>query len=461
MSTQPLQSAWKQEVNQRLAAHKNRKGSAGVATQNSEAAGPGNSRAAEAAARVAARYAKAPTYTQMQAEEARVAVRAAEIATQVAMEAQATAESALAGLHAASVEQPLRGPATVENISNFARSVVEPSVAESRPAWPQSFTAGDSGQSHAKSSHEIAVSHQRPASQSIVTQEVIDGRSFDLHWEPDIPARAVQMTVPTPARAQENFALSVEDWWTPAQVNAAVYSEPIEVDAQSLQANLIHFPRELVAARKMRPRLAETVVGAAVDNEAQLSIFEVDPGTESIEPTTAPQAEPSHSTWTGPVWSGMELDAHPARVEAPQAQPSPKRGPYLAPLGLRLMAIAVDGALILAAFFASAMWITSTMAQVPPARTADLFAGLGLLATGFAYHWAFFKLCGTTPGMRYAGIALCTFNNEVPTQMELRHRLRAMALSLLPVGIGMVWLVFDEDHLSWHDRISGTYLRKR
>jgi hypothetical protein len=29
------------------------------------------------------------------------------------------------------------------------------------------------------------------------------------------------------------------------------------------------------------------------------------------------------------------------------------------------------------------------------------------------------------------------------------------------VGLGLVWSVFDEDHLSWHDRISQTYLRKR
>jgi uncharacterized RDD family membrane protein YckC len=66
-----------------------------------------------------------------------------------------------------------------------------------------------------------------------------------------------------------------------------------------------------------------------------------------------------------------------------------------------------------------------------------------------------------TPGMRYAGIALCTFDDDVPTRRQLRRRLGAMAVSLLPVGLGIVWSVFDEDHLSWHDRMSGTYLRKR
>jgi hypothetical protein len=27
------------------------------------------------------------------------------------------------------------------------------------------------------------------------------------------------------------------------------------------------------------------------------------------------------------------------------------------------------------------------------------------------------------------------------------------------VGVGVLWSMFDEDHLSWHDRLSGTYLR--
>ena len=28
-----------------------------------------------------------------------------------------------------------------------------------------------------------------------------------------------------------------------------------------------------------------------------------------------------------------------------------------------------------------------------------------------------------------------------------------------PLGMGLLWAVFDEDHLGWHDRISGTYQR--
>jgi hypothetical protein len=28
------------------------------------------------------------------------------------------------------------------------------------------------------------------------------------------------------------------------------------------------------------------------------------------------------------------------------------------------------------------------------------------------------------------------------------------------VGLGAAWAIFDEGHLSWHDRLSRTYLKK-
>jgi len=34
-------------------------------------------------------------------------------------------------------------------------------------------------------------------------------------------------------------------------------------------------------------------------------------------------------------------------------------------------------------------------------------------------------------------------------------------LSILPLGLGLAWALFDEDRLTWHDRLSGTYPRLR
>ena len=99
--------------------------------------------------------------------------------------------------------------------------------------------------------------------------------------------------------------------------------------------------------------------------------------------------------------------------------------------------------------------------QHPPAiKMAELGAMAALLTIGVLYHVLFLTLASATPGMMYARISLCTFDDECPSRAQLRGRLGAMLLSLLPVGLGVVWAVFDEDHLCWHDRLSRTYLRK-
>ncbi|HXU23129.1 MAG TPA: RDD family protein, partial [Tepidiformaceae bacterium] len=278
-------------------------------------------------------------------------------------------------------------------------------------------------------------------------------------WEPDMPVRVLQ---PKAAPAPEPFGLETEDWWTPAQVRATLRNEPIAIEADPGHANLIEFPRELVATRKMRPRLAEPTPAP----QSQLSIFEVDPGTISTEPAAAGTLAPAPSwaerEWSGPEWSGIELGEHPMVEDRPQVEPArPPQQVHLAPFGRRLMAAVVDGCLILGASFSTAMVLATHVQSVPAARSAEMMVVAGLLLIGFIYHAFFFALAVSTPGMRYAGIALSTFDDESPTRAQLRRRLGAMALSLLPVGLGFAWSLFDDDHLSWHDRISQTYLRKR
>jgi len=446
-----MEPAWKQEVSRRLAAHRNRKGTEPAPQPAPAGHALGSSRAAEAAARVAARYAHAPSYSQMQAEGARVAVRAAEIATQVALEAQAAAEDALAELHAAAQETPMRGPAVVESIDRSAcAGSMEAAGSMETPSQAEEVAnqADEPGSSARGMAAGAAPSAAQPASQPEL-------RPVAIRWDADFPVRVLE---PRPA-PREEFQLSAEDWWTPAQLSDTLRSEPIAVDPAPAHANLIEFPRELVATRRMRPRLAETPFVARPSGEGQLSIFEVDPGAVSTDP---PQAAMDVSAWTAPEWSGLELDEQPAAEMAPQPATSPEAPRVmLAPPGLRLMSKVVDASLVLAGYFALATYLMSRLAHPPAAKPAEVLALGGLALAGFLYHAIFFTLGLSTPGMRYAGIALCTFDDLSPTRAQMRRRLSAMLLSLAPVGLGFAWAIFDEDHLAWHDRISQTYLRKR
>jgi uncharacterized RDD family membrane protein YckC len=440
-------------VNRRLAAHRNRNGSLHEQEASAQPATTG-SRAAEAAARVAARYAKAPSYLQMQAEEARVAVRAAEIATKVALEAQAAAESALAELHAASQEKQARGPAVVQSIGAPLRKP-EPETATRERVAEQ--LSGEARPAQAQIQASWPDEEEPLAVQTAAVPQV-----FGVRWDPDLPVRPVELK-PPPPRVAEEFALSAEDWWRPAEAVDDLRSKPIELAAgEPAHANLIQFPRELVATRKMRPRLAEGFYGPLTEAEAQLSIFEVDPASISTEVEAPIREEKSQaSAWSRPEWSGMKLDAQPlAEPEvAAETDPASKSLP-VAPFGVRIMAGVVDCALILASFVSLGFLAARNVEHPPTGKAAEIAGFLALILIGLVYYAFFFSLRISTPGMKYAGIGLCTFDDHVPTRPQLRRRLGAMVLSMIPVGLGVVWSIFDEDHLSWHDRYSQTYLRK-
>jgi uncharacterized RDD family membrane protein YckC len=453
LSTQPnFTPQWKEEVIGRLAAHRSRKPSTTGQETSAHSPEAGGSRAAQAAARVAARYAKAPSYSQMQAEEARVAVRAAEIATRVALEAQAAAETVLAGLHAASQQDLSRGPAKVHSIAPQVSNAGPPPAASPERVSPR-VQPGEDQQ----------VQAQTPAALAEAAQPETAGRPLGIRWDPDLPVRPVEQKPMPRKRAQEEFELATEDWWSPAEVTENLRNNPIEIaEAKPEGANLIQFPRELVATRKMRPRSAEGYSGPVTEAEAQLSIFEVDPGPVSASPEASSEVrEVPASIWNGPDWSGIQLDTLPAAIPVSSTLTDEKATPLpVAPMGVRLLAAVVDCTLILAGLVITGFLVARNFQHPPAGKVAEVLGACALALCGLLYYAFFFAFPVSTPGMRYAGIALCTFDGRRPARAQLRRRLGAMALSLLPVGLGLAWAIFDDDHLSWHDRHSQTYLRR-
>lgn len=420
-------------MNRRLAAHRSRKGLSVVDQAESDRAQTAASnKAAQAAARVAARYAKVPSYSEMQAAEAHAALRAAETATRAALEAQVAAQAALASLRSASPQ--------VEPIPQDHAPVVAEPAAHMVPA---SFVA-------------------EPPSPPVAPIQRFSGEALEIRFDPDLPVRSAEVPPAPSIDEPEEFSSASDGWWGSATLADAATAHEVVEAAQPIHANLIEFPRELVATRRMRPRLTGTQQGPGSEPNGQLSIFEVDPSTISIEPeVSAPAPEEPAPVWNGPDWSPIELDEQPEEELA--AEPDPQAlvpELQLASFGRRLLATVVDTALILSISCGAATLAVSHMQHLPATRTLELAAIALLLTVGALYQATFLALCKVTPGMKYAGLSLCTFDDEIPSQAQCCGRLGAMALSLLPVGVGAMWAVFDDDHLSWHDRLSRTYLRK-
>ena len=84
-------------------------------------------------------------------------------------------------------------------------------------------------------------------------------------------------------------------------------------------------------------------------------------------------------------------------------------------------------------------------------------------ATAFAivylqYFALFTVFGGTTPGMMLRGLRVVDFSGEEPSPRQLLLRAAGYMLSAGTFFLGFIWVQWDEDELTWHDRISRTYL---
>ena len=75
------------------------------------------------------------------------------------------------------------------------------------------------------------------------------------------------------------------------------------------------------------------------------------------------------------------------------------------------------------------------------------------LTLGAFYLVGFWSLAGQTPGMRFFGIRLAV-GRSLPLRRSLK-RLVGLTLAVIPFGIGLLGILFDERRRAWQDRLAG------
>jgi uncharacterized RDD family membrane protein YckC len=515
------------QVAERLAAHRSRRGAqtqqpANPAPLPAQAAA---SRSARIAATVAERYANTQSYRAFLAAEAERAIQQARAAAEVAaMNAQAVAAAQQRMLEAfdehathAALESDVQPDPHLE-VSGQQDSAaasdpflrVSDAAPQPQPVelnlWPE-LDAPDTAVKHQRP-HRPVAAHRASSQPSNVDPRTSNPAPLTVRLYEDASSAAhVDMeglrhtaALARPQRFQdrndaEARALDEEI----AFRQAPVFEEPAG-PPMPLPANLIAFPRQLVASRKARPRYAEGPLrdeAEAAPGDGQLRIFEVDPGQISTKPAgdSDTAATPQWtSLWLDtPEVSEMDDDRGPEQVlesgtefdcdsnVAPLARTVPPLEP--APIARRLLAGAINAAIVLAGVLAFAGTLAAMsgyrfpadgsrlhallqLARQLPAETGLQPAQIAVIGAAAAallcllYQALFFCFSVATPGMRLVRIALCTFDDENPTRPAIRKRAAAMLLSACPFALGFAWAALDEDRLTWHDRISKMYLRK-
>jgi uncharacterized RDD family membrane protein YckC len=418
LESDPAPDALKQQVVERLARHRQKRGLEDPVSKSLPVE-PRN----PVAAAVAARFSQTVTYQDYLAAEAEAAIREAE---QARNQAEAAAEVARRNAEAVAATQR--------------------ELMEELEEWNSRIASANASNPHLR---EVAVPREPHPGPQFVPQV-------------ELQAPAVEQILVSPAAATVESATPGSGIITSALVTPPEQSAPRiprpEMPAVSaepsvgLPTNLLEFPRQLIAARKARPRLAEGPLRDTATDPAQLRIFEVEVDQISTQPSTES---------TLPEWSSIRLDAR-TEAYAPaslNAQLSFILPPQTAPMSLRFMASVVDASCVMAAFLGFVAVAAYVSPVVPTGQVALISASGVFFALHIAYRLLFFSFSGATPGMRYAHIGLCTFSDDNPTRSAMRRRIFATLLAACPLGMGFLWAALDDDSLGWHDRISRMYQR--
>ncbi len=141
----------------------------------------------------------------------------------------------------------------------------------------------------------------------------------------------------------------------------------------------------------------------------------------------------------------------------------------------RVFAFVIDLALVTVAVLAITWMLAGLVAalrlQIVLDNLSNIFPGLGqviyglagLLSIGvltalvyFLYQVFFWVLTGSTLGKALMGLRVVRINGERIHPLRAIARYIGYIISIIPLGLGFLWILFDDRRQGWHDKLAGT-----
>jgi uncharacterized RDD family membrane protein YckC len=240
----------------------------------------------------------------------------------------------------------------------------------------------------------------------------------------------------------EEGRLDLEDM-RPSPYRRIVVTPP----AESIEDKVIQFPRSAEQDRLFDEELAEEISTTPRILDSPETAEEAPP----LSRTVPPLANFHLDDFASAESAQWHEEAEDSQIELPL---------QVAAMGARTMSALTDAVVVMTAVGLFGVIVLSMAKFVPQGRVAVAIAVLLPLTLWAAYHYVFLVYAGRTPGMQLAQLELSSFEGCVPTRKIRGWRAVSMLLSCASVGLGFAWAAVDEDRLSWHDRITRTYLRQ-
>jgi uncharacterized RDD family membrane protein YckC len=130
----------------------------------------------------------------------------------------------------------------------------------------------------------------------------------------------------------------------------------------------------------------------------------------------------------------------------------------MAPLEERRLAALIDGACLAFACGGFLALFGSLGGQFTLSKLSVAVYSAAFAIVYLQYFFLFTVFGGTTPGMMLRGLRVAALSGEDPSPRQLLLRAAGYVLSAGTFFLGFLWVLWDEDSLTWHDRMSHTYL---
>jgi uncharacterized RDD family membrane protein YckC len=124
----------------------------------------------------------------------------------------------------------------------------------------------------------------------------------------------------------------------------------------------------------------------------------------------------------------------------------------------RRIAALIDGFCLMFAYGGFLALFSSLGGQFTLSKLTAAVYGATFAIVYLQYFALFTVFGGTTPGMMFRGLQVASFSGAPPSPRQLLMRSLGYMLSAAACFTGFLWAWWDEDALTWHDRISRTYL---
>ena len=187
-----------------------------------------------------------------------------------------------------------------------------------------------------------------------------------------------------------------------------------------------------------------------------LEDFEPTPEQEDGEVVSPPARDRAASrAETGPL--EIEFGSSPRDFSAGMGGDEPSGVPG-ASIGMRFFAGAIDFMVLLsgAGVYALIFWRVGGRFSFQPLELA-VAALVGVFFI-LLYFGGCAALASATPGLLWAGLEVRTFEGDPPGPVDCLWRAFGYLVSMSALMLGFIWAAVDADGLTWHDRMSRTFI---